>query len=98
MRQRRRRRRQGEGHTIGDAPIEEAYRDQMKSVAMALDRFFNDDSPKEKTVGWVLMVFPFDAGPGRCNYMSNAVREDVVTLLKEQIKRFEGQPETVGHT
>lgn len=35
--------------------------------------------------------------PGRCNYISNGVdRKDVVTLMKEQIKRFEGQPDVTG--
>jgi hypothetical protein len=42
------------------------------------------------------MVFNFGDGPGRANYISNANRDDVVTLLKEQIKRFEGQPEMKG--
>jgi hypothetical protein len=28
---------------------------------------------------------------GRCNYISNADRKDVVALMKEQIKLFEGQ-------
>jgi hypothetical protein len=47
----------------------------------------------------VLLVFPFGEGEEgqRANYISNADREDVVTLLKEQIKRFEGQPEMTGH-
>ena len=30
------------------------------------------------------------------NYISNADRADVVTLLKEQLARFEGQPEMKG--
>jgi hypothetical protein len=45
------------------------------------------------------MVFPFSAdadGAHRCNYISNASREDVVVLLKEQLARFEGQPEIEG--
>jgi hypothetical protein len=44
-------------------------------------------------------VFPFDetGGSGRCNYVSNANRDDVVMMLKEQIRRFEGQPESTGH-
>ena len=34
---------------------------------------------------------------GRCNYISNgADRKDIVVMLKEQIKRFEGQPEMKG--
>jgi hypothetical protein len=48
----------------------------------------------------VLMVFPFsgfEKGDTRCNYISNgADRNDVVTLMKEMITRFEGQPEMKG--
>jgi hypothetical protein len=44
------------------------------------------------------LVFPFGAEDGRCNYISNgADRRDIVTMLKEQIKRFEGQPDMEGH-
>jgi hypothetical protein len=43
-------------------------------------------------------MFPFsdigDGGEGRCNFISNgADRKDIVTLFKEMITRFEGQPE-----
>ena len=30
-------------------------------------------------------------------YISNANRGDVVIMLKEQLKRFEGQPDLTGH-
>jgi hypothetical protein len=43
------------------------------------------------------MVFPFGDRTGRCNYISNgADRRDIVTLMKEMIGRFEGQPEMKG--
>lgn len=86
---------------LGDAPIEEAYRDQMAHLAMAIDRYFNGEAKaKDRKTGFVLMVYPFnDEGrtDGRCNYISNgADRRDVVTLMKEMIARFEGQPEMKG--
>lgn len=84
---------------LGDAPIEERYRNEMQALAGAIDRIFNGDTrgPARKT-GFVLMVFPFnDVGSGRTNYISNgADRKDVVTLMKEMIARFEGQPEMKG--
>lgn len=84
-------------HTLGDAPVEKQYRDQMRVMAQFIDEFFNGPKPKENPqVGFCLMVFNFGDGPRRCNYMSNAQRSDVVTLLKEQLKRFEGQPEIKG--
>lgn len=83
---------------LGDAPIESQFRKNMNAIAEALDEIFNGQSLKpDRKVGFILMVFPFDSTDGRCNYISNGVnRQDVVTLMKEQIARFEGQPELKG--
>ena len=86
------------GHQLGDAPIADEYRDKMVALARVLDEYFNGpaEGPARET-GFILLVFPFGEGEGRCNYISNgADRKDVVTMLKEQIKRFEGQPEMWG--
>jgi len=85
--------------TLGDAPIEPQYREMMNRVAGALGEAFNAGAKgADRKVGFVLLVFPFGAEDRRYNYISNgADRRDVVTMLKEQIKRFEGQPETEGH-
>jgi hypothetical protein len=82
-------------HGLGDGPIEPEYKQKMNELAMFIDRYFNED-PKDKRVGFCLMVFNFGGGPGRANYISNAVRKDVVTLLKEQLARFEGMPDQTG--
>ncbi len=52
----------------------------------------------DRQTGFVLLVFPYgDDGQGRCNFASNgADRRDVVTLMREMIMRFEGQPEMCG--
>jgi hypothetical protein len=78
-------------HTLGDAPIEAAYIEKMNGLAAAIDRLFNGElHGKDREVGFVLLVFPFGDKAGRCNYISNgADRRDVVTLMKEQIARFE---------
>jgi hypothetical protein len=83
---------------LGDAPIEAEYHAKMTAVAAALDETFNGDlKAPNKTTGFVLMVFPYGSTDGRCNYISNgADRRDVVTLMKEMIARFEGQPEMKG--
>jgi len=83
---------------LGDAPIESAYRDQMVALARAINELFNGAAPAgQRKTGFILMVFPFDGHDGRCNYISNgANRRDVVTMMKEQIKRFEGQPDLKG--
>ena len=85
-------------HTLGDAPIEPAYRDTMNRVAGALDEAFNGVAKgQDRKVGFVLLVFPFGADDGRCNYISNgASREDIIIMMREQIARFEGQPEMKG--
>lgn len=85
-------------HELGDGPIEDQYRAMMTAMAAALDEMFNGDvkGPARKT-GFVLLVFPFGESEGRCNYVSNgADRKDIVAMMKEQIKRFEGQPEVRG--
>jgi hypothetical protein len=83
---------------LGDAPIEEEYHQKMTAVAAAIDEFFNGEAKGDaRKTGFVLMVFPYGEPTGRCNYLSNgADRRDVVTLMKEMIQRFEGQPETSG--
>lgn len=88
-------------HTLGDAPIEARYRETMNALAEGLDEALNGVTPGlpkgKRTTGFVLLVFPFEGHEGRCNYISNgADRKDIVTLMKEQIKRFEGQPEVTG--
>ena len=83
---------------LGDAEIEERYKEHMNAVARSLDTWFNGNAKgDERSTGFVLMVFPFGES-GRCNFISNgADRKDVVCLMKEMIARFEGQPEIVGH-
>jgi hypothetical protein len=84
---------------LGDGPIEDQYVLQMNAIAQTLDHLFNGEAKgEERKTGFVVLVFPFgEEATGRCNFISNgADRRDVVTLMKEMIKRFEGQPEIVG--
>jgi hypothetical protein len=89
----------GKPKQLGDAPIDRKYRDEIAAVAAVLDSIFNGEKRgPDREVGFVLLVFPFGEKQGRCNYVSNgADRRDIVTLMKEQIKRFEGQPDMTGH-
>jgi hypothetical protein len=85
---------------LGDGPVEPQYVEQMTAVAATLDDLFNGEKRgKDKEVGFVLLVFRYGDDPtGRCNFISNgADRKDIVTLFKEMIARFEGQPEIRGH-
>jgi hypothetical protein len=86
-------------HQLGDAPIEDGYRQAMMAIAQGLNEIFNGEAKgNDRKVGFVLLVFPFGEGQGRCNYISNgADRKDIVAMMKEQVKRFEGQPEMKGH-
>jgi hypothetical protein len=88
----------GRKHQLGDAPIEPQYAETMAAMAGALDEMFNGKAKgNDRKTGFVLMVFPFGDHSGRCNYVSNgADRNDVVTLMKEMIQRFVGQPEMKG--
>jgi hypothetical protein len=83
---------------LGDGPIEDKYREAMNAVAAALDQTFNGDARgNDRKVGFVLLVFDYGETEGRCNFISNgADRKDIVTLFKEMIARFQGQPEMKG--
>lgn len=85
-------------HRLGDAPVDEEYHGKMIAIMETLDEVFNGKTKgPDRPVGFVLMVFPYGDLSGRCNYMSNgADRRDIVTLMKEMIARFEGQPEMEG--
>ncbi len=84
---------------LGDAPIEPQFVEKMNALARGIDEIFNGELKGDaRLTGFVLLVFPFGEKEGRCNYISNgADRKDIVTMMKEQIKRFEGQPEMKGH-
>lgn len=84
---------------LGDGPIEGRFRETMEATAKGLDKIFNGDTRgTDRKVGFVLLVFPFGEREGRCNYISNgANRRDIVVMMKEQIARFEGQPEIKGN-
>ena len=83
---------------LGDAPIEAKHRGMMQAIAAALDEALNPGlKGSDRKVGFVVLVFPFDGHEGRANYISNgADRKDICTLFREQIARFEGQPEIEG--
>lgn len=83
---------------LGDAPIQPEYYAQMNGVAKALDEVFNGVSKgADRQTGFVLLVFQYGETEGRCNFISNgANRKDIVTMFKEMIARFEGQPELKG--
>ncbi len=88
---------------FGSAPIQQAYRDLMQAIAEVLDDHFNGDRRgTDRRVGFVLLIFPFGHDPKdghRTNYISNASRDDVVTMLKEQVSYFDGMPDNAkGHT
>lgn len=84
-------------HSIGDQPIEKRFFLQMQAIAAVLDEQLNPDFARgQRTTGFVLLMFPFGSVKGRCNYISNADRKDVVTMLKEQLAYFEGMPSQEG--
>lgn len=85
-------------HEYGDAPVERRYREQMVAIIKTLDEFVNGEAKgADRETGIVVLMFKFGDDPGHCNFMSNGVgRGDIVTLFKEMIARFQGQPEIEG--
>lgn len=85
-------------YSLGDAPIEPEYIEKMRLLAAFLDEQFNGRAKgQERTIGFVLLMFPFGERAGRCNYISNgADRRDIAAMFREQAARFEGMPEQKG--
>jgi hypothetical protein len=88
---------------VGDAPIEPRVHSTMNVLARMVDEFLNGDPDRDFKIddrknGFVLLVFPFEGHEGRCNYISNANRADIVVMLKEQLARLSGQPEIKGRS
>lgn len=75
---------------LGDQGIEEIHNDFMNVMALTMDMELNGDlKGLDRKYGFILMVFEFgDEHKGRCNYISNARRQDVVQLLEDQLKKF----------
>ena len=84
-------------YNIGSGPIQDEYAQVMKDLARFIDHVLNGDEEPKQT-GFILMVFPYKAGEGFCNYMSNANRDDVKVLLKEQLSYFEGMSDKQSGT
>jgi hypothetical protein len=61
--------------------------DLMRGVASALDDCLNEGTVPKK-VAFVLLLANFDE-IGHVNYVSNAKREDILTVLKGLIDRWE---------
>jgi len=78
-----------------DEEIEPRYVREMKTLAHVLDDHFNDPEQPKHTA-FVLLVMPFGDAEGRVNYISNAIRKDIIVMMKEVLARFEGQPEQSG--
>lgn len=79
---------------LGSAPIEDEYRITMEMLAKGIGDFLQEEHGRE--IGFCLMMFELGDRDSRCNYISNAEREDIKVLLREQLAYFEGMPETSG--
>ncbi|MCG8273125.1 hypothetical protein MIC97_16625 [Aquamicrobium sp. NLF2-7] len=86
-------------HQLGDGPIDPKLQDVMVALAKGVDEILNGDAKgADRKVGFVMLTFPYGPIDGRCNFISNgADRRDLVTLFKEMIARFEGQPHISGN-
>ena len=71
--------------------IETKHYKQMNELAKMLDETFNGKNKgKNRKYGFMLSVFPFgNIEGGRFNYISNADKKNIVTLLKEMVVKFE---------
>lgn len=75
-------------------PISAEFHKLMNDLAKELDARFNGVVPGlpvgKRRVGFFLTCFEFDT-PGRFNYISNAEKTDVKTMLKDIVARIEAR-------
>jgi hypothetical protein len=70
-------------------PLEPQHAELMQTLAAFLDEQFNGPPPSPRTVGFVLLRFPFresdddDDSEGRVNYASNADLADTIKLMTD---------------
>lgn len=78
-------------------PIQLEHRAMMNAIAQSLDDVFNPGDTRR--VAFVVLTANMgDYEGGRVNYISNGNREDIVSMLKELIARFEGRYADTGGT
>jgi len=75
-------------------PIQPEHHRTMNTLAHMVDEGLN--GPKQigikPKIGFVLLVAEFGKmDGGRVNYISNGERDDMVTMIKEYLARFEGR-------
>lgn len=79
-------------------PIEQEYLDKMNAMAKSIDDFLNGVERPRK-VGFALLVFEFgNFDGGRVNYISNALRAEMLAAMKEFIARAEGMDPQIVRT
>lgn len=75
-------------------PIQAQYHALMNGLAEGIDKILNGEVKPgaDRKVGFVLLTAEFGKiEGGRVNYISNGERDDMVTMLKELLARFEGR-------
>lgn len=78
--------------------IDQEYIEKMNEMAKSIDAFLNGVERPRK-VGFALLVFEFgNFDGGRVNYISNALRADMLAAMKEFIARAEGMDHPVVRT
>jgi hypothetical protein len=73
------------------ATVEAEFEKILCQVGGILDAMFNGppQGPQKRGIGFALLVFPFGGEVGRCNYISNANRADVIRMLREHLDSFD---------
>jgi hypothetical protein len=67
-------------------PMNPKTAELMDALFAALDATLNGNDGPRKT-GFCLVVYPIE-GKGICHWVTNSSREDVMTLLREQVENF----------
>jgi hypothetical protein len=72
----------------GDDNIENEYQQTMKTMATAINDYFNGEA-LVPTVAFVLLVTDITSDHGRVNFVSNINSEDTINIMKRYISKYE---------
>lgn len=75
-------------HQLGDGPVEVEAEDFLRNLGRGIDEMLNPNRDA-KEWGFVIIMSKLDRDDRRANYLSNIQRDDVVRLLREQLRMFE---------
>jgi TolB-like protein len=66
---------------------------RTKALGAAVEQALNGGKENASKTFFVLLTFPVLSGPSSADYITNAMPEDVITVLRKTLDKLEGKGE-----